>query len=237
MDRRTSGAIDGATRALLPAQREGAAARLQGRGPQQVDFEVRVGHRRRVSRAQKAHAIRAGRPQSVLFDRFGGPARRALGLHTVGDLLQHAVAPVGEHHAGAQRALDGGGGKIRSGSAGGERRDMQAVAGRPVPIGGIGGVLEGDAAPGEVLRESAPGGEIQLFGRFELIQVAFETRSLGQQPENAPLVEHVHMILPDHVIDGAELFAVADQQRGQAGEAVAHQRTSGRGIESANPAR
>ena len=176
-------------------------------------------------------------PRRVLFHHFRGPARRALGLHAAGDFLQHAVAPVGEHHAGAQRAFDGGGGKIRPGSAGGEGRDVQAVARRAVPIGRIGGVLEGDAAAGEVLRKSAPGGEIQLLGVLELRQVVVQPRPLGQQAENAPLVEHVDVVLPDHVVDGAEPAAVSDQQRGQARDAIAHHLTSGSGMASANPAR
>src|SRR5690348_7201131 len=45
------------------------------------------------------------------------------------------------------------------------------------------------------------------------------------------------MVLPDHVIDGTELASVTDQQRGQTCEAIAHQWTSGSGIDSAKPAR
>ena len=97
--------------------------------------------------------------------------------------------------------------------AGGEGGDVQALARGAVPVGGIGGVFEGDAAAGEILREAAPGGEIQLLGVLELGEVAFQARALGQQAEDAPLVEHVDVVFPDHVVDGAQLAAVADQQR------------------------
>src|SRR5262249_24081156 len=44
----------------------------------------------------------------------------------------------------------------------------------------------------------------------------------GQKAEDAPLVEHVDVVFPDHVVDGAELTAVADQRGRQTGEAIAH---------------
>jgi len=100
-----------------------------------------------------------------------------------------------------------------------------------------GRVFEGDAPAREVLREAAPGGEVQLVGRLQLRQVTVQARSLGQQAEDPPLVEHVDVVLPDHVIDRAQLAAVSDQQRRQTCEAVSHQLTSGSGTETAKPAR
>ena len=40
-----------------------------------------------------------------------------------------------------------------------------------IPVSRVGRVLERNAAAGEVLREAAPGGEIQLLGVLELRQV------------------------------------------------------------------
>src|SRR5271157_5034754 len=142
-----------------------------------------------------------------------------------------------EEHAGAQGALDGGSGKIRAGGARGKGRDVQALAHGAIPVGRIGGVFKGDAAAGEVLREPAPGSEIELIGGLELGEIAFQAGTLGQQPEDAPLVEDVDVILPDHVVDGAQLAAVSDEQGGQTCETVAHQLTSGSRTETANPAR
>src|ERR1019366_8287176 len=87
------------------------------------------------------------------------------------------------------------------------------------------------------LRESAPRCEVQLLGVLELRQIIVESRPFGQQAENTPLVEHVDMVLPDHVVDRAKPAAVSDQQRGQACDAIAHHLTSGSGMVSANPAR
>jgi hypothetical protein len=80
---------------------------------------------------------------------------------------------VREHHAGTQRALDGGSGEIGPGSAGGEGGDVQTIAGGAIPICGIGGVFERNAAAGEILREASPGGEIELIGPLELRQAGF----------------------------------------------------------------
>ena len=112
---------------------------------------------------------------------------------------------------------------------------------RPFPHGNRAGVFERNAAAGEVLRESSPGGEVQAFGFLQLRQISVEPRTFGQQPEDAPLIEHVDVILPHHVIDGRELLAVADQRGREAGEAIFHAAVlpgvSGIGIASANPAR
>ena len=40
------------------------------------------------------------------------------------------------------------------------------------------GMLEGNPPAGEVLREAAPGREIQLVGGLELRQVSFQARTL-----------------------------------------------------------
>ena len=98
--------------------------------------------------------------------------------------------------------------------------------------------FERNAAAGEILREAAPGGEVELIGPLELRQVAFQARAFRQQAEDAPLVEHVDLILPDHVVNGGKLPAIADQQRSQAGDTVSHQAAcSGMGTASANPDR
>ena len=114
---------------------------------------------------------------------------------------------------------------------------MQALAGRAIPIGGVSGVFEGDAAAGEILREASPSSEIQLLGVLELGKVAVQPRTLGQQAEDPPLIEYVDLVFPDHVVYGGQFAAVTDQQRRKACEAVAHQCTSGSGMASANPAR
>ena len=99
-------------------------------------------------------------------------------------------------------------------------------------------MFERQTAAGEILGESAPRGEVQLVGFLELREVAFQARALGQQAENAALVEDVDVILPHHVIDGRQLLAVADQRGSQACDAILHAGTfSGTGSESAKPAR
>ena len=213
------------------------AAGLQGGGAQQVDLEVAGGHDFGIARAHEAHTIAAAAADRLLFDALRGTARRPVALHAAEHVLQHAVAPLREDHAGAQRALDRGGRKILTAGAGREGRNVQALARRAIPIRGVGGILERHAAAGEILREAAPTGEIQLLGVLELREIAFQARTFGQQAEDAPLVEHVDVVLPDHVVDGAEFAAVTDQQRGQACEAIAHQCTSGSRMESAKPAR
>ena len=77
-----------------------------------------------------------------------------------------------------------------------------------------------------------------LSARLELREIAIQARALGQQLEDAPLVEHIDLVLPDHVVDGGKLAAVADQHRRQAREAVSHGvACPGIGIASAKPAR
>src|SRR4051794_26645098 len=98
-------------------------------------------------------------------------------------------------------------------------------------------MLEGNAPIGEILRKSSPGCEVELIGLLELCQVAFEPRSFGKQPENAPLVEHADVVLPDHVIDRRELRAVADQDGRETSEPVSHEAACGMGIATAQPAR
>ena len=83
-------------------------------------------------------------------------------------------------------------------------------------------VFERDAAAGVILREAAPGSEVQLFGFLQLGEITFQARTLGQQAEDAPLIENVDVVFPHHVVDGRESLAVADQRRRQASEAVFH---------------
>src|ERR1039458_2986914 len=94
--------------------------------------------------------------------------RPPLALHTVQHFLQHAVAPVRKHHAGAQRSLEGGAWQVRPRRARGERGDVQAVAHGAIPISRIRRVLKWYAAAGEILREATPGSEVQLLGALEL---------------------------------------------------------------------
>src|SRR5216683_2095175 len=99
-------------------------------------------------------------------------------------------------------------------------------------------MFERYAASREVLCKSNPRREIELVGFLELRQISVQARALGQQPENAALIEHVDMVLPDHVIDGREFLAIAHQRRSEAGHAVFHEAgLSGTGRESAKPAR
>src|SRR5260370_19130426 len=114
---------------------------------------------------------------------------------------------------------------------------MQVSPRGAIPIRGVRRIFERHPPAGEILPNPAPACEIQLFGVLELREVALQPRPRRQQAENAPLVEHIHVVLPDHVVDGAELAPVTDQQRGQACKAVAHQCTSGSRMESAKPAR
>src|SRR5271167_3444563 len=101
------------------------------------------------------------------------------------------------HHARSERALDRGGRKIRAPRAGGKSGNEQMLGLRPLPEGRAAGMFEGDAASRIILREPAPGREIQLLGSLELAQVAFQARSFGEQPEDALLIENVHVVFPD----------------------------------------
>jgi hypothetical protein len=72
------------------------------------------------------------------------------------------------------------------------------------------------------LGEAAPGGEVEFLGFAELEQVAVEARAFGEELENAPLIEDVDLVFPDHVIDGREAIAVAHERGGEDGEVVRH---------------
>ena len=72
----------------------------------------------------------------------------------------------------------------------------------PLPILRRAGMLEWNAAPGVVLRKAAPRGEVELVGLLQLREIAFQTRTFGQQPKNAPLIQNVDVILPHHIVDG-----------------------------------
>ena len=71
-------AIHRAARALLPAQREIAAARLQRGGAQQVDFEIAGGDGGGIAGAHEAHLVAAAGAQRLLFDALRRTARHAL---------------------------------------------------------------------------------------------------------------------------------------------------------------
>jgi hypothetical protein len=72
-------------------------------------------------------------------------------------------------------------------------------------------MLEGDAAIGEILSETAPGSEIEFVGPFQLRQVVLESGALGQKAEDTALVEHVDLVSPDHVVDGRKFSTISDQ--------------------------
>ncbi len=129
------------------------------------------------------------------------------------------------HHAGSQRAFDGGAGEIGTARPSAERRDEQIFGARFLPILRRARMLERNATPGVILREAAPGCEIQLVGFLQLRQIAFQARTLGEQPEDAPLIEDIDVVLPHHVVDGRQLLAVADQRGSEAGEAIFHAAT------------
>ncbi len=63
----------------------------------------------------------------------------------------------------------------------------------------------------EVLRKAAPRGEIELGGFAQLDQITFQARAAREQLEDAVLVENVDLVFPDHVIDGREFAAIADE--------------------------
>ena len=118
--------------------------------------------------------------------------------------------------------------KIRAARTGAERRDEQMLGVRSLPVLRGAGMFERNAAAGVILREAAPGGEIQLVGFLQLREIAFQARSFGQQAEDAPLIEHVDVVFPHHVIDGGKPLAVADQRGRQAREAIVHGPTPSR---------
>ncbi len=100
------------------------------------------------------------------------------------------------------------------------------------------GMFERNAAAGIVLRETAPGGEVELVGSLQLREITFQTRTFGEQTKDAPLIENVDMIFPHHVVDGGKPLAVADQRGRQAGQTIIHAATrQGIGMVTANPAR
>src|SRR5260370_19952907 len=83
-------------------------------------------------------------------------------------------------------------------------------------------MLERDAELGVIWCEAAPGCDVGLVGLLQLGEIAFEAWSFGEEPEEAVLVEDVDLVAPDHVIDGREFAAIADEGRGQACDAVFH---------------
>src|SRR5579871_70016 len=142
-----------------------------------------------------------------------------------------------EQKAGAERSFDSRARNVRTRWATCKSGNVQALAQSPVPIVGIRGMLERNAAIGKILRKTAPGGEVQFGGFLELREVAVEPRTFGEQLENAVLGQHVDLVLPDHVVNGRKPVAVADQDRRQACQPVPHDDAcQGTGIASANPA-
>ena len=99
-------------------------------------------------------------------------------------------------------------------------------------------VLERDPACRIVLCKSAPGGEIELVGFLQLTEIAFEPRTFGKQAKDPVLVEDIHVIAPNHVINWRELAAVADEGGRQARDGVSHcAPRHGMGTVTAKPAR
>ena len=83
-------------------------------------------------------------------------------------------------------------------------------------------MLKRDTAFSVTLCKPTPGGEIELVRLFELRQIAFKARALGEEPKDTALVQHADMILPDHVVDCGEPRAVADQDWCETGKPVFH---------------
>ena len=75
---------------------------------------------------------------------------------------------------------------------------------------------------GIVLREPTPRRKVEFLGALQLRQIALQPRTLGQQPEDAVLVQNVDMILPDHIIDRGKPLPIADQRGRQARDAILH---------------
>src|SRR2546422_10117771 len=100
----------------------------------------------------------------MIFGHLARVAQRTLTRGSRGDVAQRSFFESGENHSRAQRTFDGGAGKVLSRSSRGKCRNVQALARRAFPEGAVGGVLEWNAPAGEVLRETAPGGEGQLCG-------------------------------------------------------------------------
>ncbi len=91
-------------------------------------------------------------------------------------------------------------------------------------------MLKRNATSRVVLRETAPGGEIELGGLLDLREIAVEAGTAGQKFEDARLVEDVDLIAPDHVIDGRQFVAVSHQRGGETGHAVGGDGAAGRGL-------
>ena len=135
---------------------------------------------------------------------------------------QQALGQASMNHARAKRAFDGGAGKIGTAGASAKRGNEQMLGVRSLPILRGTGVFKRDAAAGIVLREAAPGGEVELVGLFQLREITFQARAFGEQAEDAPLIENVDVVFPDHVVDGRKPLAIANQRGRQAGEAIVH---------------
>src|ERR1700693_4521825 len=99
-------------------------------------------------------------------------------------------------------------------------------------------MLERNTAARVILRETSPRAEIKFFGLFQLAQISFEPWSFGKQPEDAFLIEDIHVVFPDHVVDRTQFLAIADQSRCETRPPVSHAATrQGMGTATANPDR
>src|SRR5580704_3491749 len=225
---------------LFPSHFEFAcAARFERRSAQQINLEGAGRDGLGIESGEDAQGIGAGGSQRGFLDRNRRSARQpAFRFDTSGKIGDEAFRQAAVNYAGAKRAFDGGAGKIRAAGAGAEGGDEQVLGVRPLPILRGARMFKRDAAAGVVLREAAPGSEIQLVGFLELREITFQARTFGQEPEDAPLVENIDVVLPDHVIDRREPLAVADQSGGQARQPIVHAATrQGMGMVTANPAR
>ena len=179
------------------------AAGLQRGGPQQVNLECRgrigaespaLTNRMRDDRRAECLVFRQLRPDGAARVRLASESARPAACRRAS---WRTACPV------RSAPLIAVAGKVRAGRPAANVGIFRGIARGAIPVGRICGVLERNAAVGEILREAAPGGEVELVGLLQLRQIAFETRPFGQQAEDAPLVEHVDVVFPDHVIDGA----------------------------------
>src|SRR6476661_3416627 len=115
---------------------------------------------------------------------------------------------------------------------------MQAFYSRLFPVRRETRVLERNAAIGEVLRKTAPGSKIELLCTLDLLQIIFQPRALGEQPEDASLIKNVDLVFPNHVIDRREFLPIADEGRSQSSESILHEcNRQGTSTETAKPVR
>src|ERR1700733_13658523 len=105
------------------------------------------------------------------------------------------------HHAGSKCAFDGGAGKIRATRTGAESGNEQMLGLRPFPILRGAGMFKRYAASSVILRKAAPRSEVELVRLLQLRKVTFQARTFREQAEDAPLIQHVDVVFPHHVVD------------------------------------